>query len=129
MIVFRCVITTFVPNSISPVMVSNQHTFELTGFQRDLLYVIAGQYKPSGQAIRRELAEWIDVGHGQLYTNLDILADKSLIEKGAKNQRTNYYEITDTGLTVLRRRREWEDTYLTEVMTGVYYHQSASTPS
>jgi len=65
-------------------MVSNQHTFELTGFQRDLLYVIAGQYKPSGQAIRRELAEWIDVGHGQLYTNLDILADKSLIEKGAK---------------------------------------------
>ena len=106
-----------------------QHAFELTGFQRDLLYVIAGQYKPSGQAIRRELSQWIDVGHGQLYTNLDVLADKSLIEKGAKNQRTNYYEITDAGLTVLRRRREWEDTYLTEAMTGVYYDQSGSTTS
>jgi len=110
-------------------MVSNQRAFELTGFQRDLLYVIAGQYKPSGQAIRRELAEWIDVGHGQLYTNLDILADKSLIEKGEKNQRTNYYEITDAGLSLLRRRRKWEDTYLSEAITGVYRHQSESTPS
>jgi DNA-binding PadR family transcriptional regulator len=107
-------------------MDSTQHAFELTGFQRDLLYAIAGQYRPSGQAIRRELAQWIDVGHGQLYTNLDVLADKSLIKKGSKNQRTNYYEITDAGLTLLRRRREWENKYLTEAMTGVYYDQSGS---
>jgi len=30
-------------------------SFELTGFQRDLLYVIAGSDQPSGQTIRRKL--------------------------------------------------------------------------
>ena len=43
-------------------------SIELTGFQRDLLFVIAGSDRPSGQAIRRELEQYIDnVNHGRLY--------------------------------------------------------------
>ncbi len=93
-------------------MEPKQRALNLTGFQRDLLYIIAGHHKPSGQAIRRELEQWTDVGHGQLYTNLDVLVERSLIEKGSKDKRTNYYAITDVGLTLLRHRREWEDRYL-----------------
>lgn len=93
-------------------MEPKQRALNLTGFQRDLLYIIAGHHKPSGQAIRRELEQWIDVGHGQLYTNLDVLVERSLIEKGSKDKRTNYYAITDVGLTLLRHRREWEERYL-----------------
>lgn len=105
-------------------MEPTQHAFNLTGFQRDLLYIIAGHHKPSGQAIRRELEQWIDVGHGQLYTNLDALAEQSLIEKGSKDQRTNYYAITDLGLTLLKHRRKWEDNYLSDIMTSTRLRQS-----
>ncbi|TVT82951.1 PadR family transcriptional regulator, partial [Haloferax volcanii] len=34
--------------------------FELTGFQRDLLYVIAGAERPSGQEIKEMISK--DVG-------------------------------------------------------------------
>jgi DNA-binding PadR family transcriptional regulator len=105
-------------------MEPKQHAFNLTGFQRDLLYIIAGHHKPSGQAICRELEQWINVGHGQLYTNLDSLAEQSLIEKGSKDQRTNYYTITEAGLTVLQHRREWEDGYLNDIMTDTCIRQS-----
>jgi DNA-binding PadR family transcriptional regulator len=104
-------------------MEPKQHAFNLSGFQRDLLYIIAGHHKPSGQAICRELEQWINVGHGQLYTNLDSLAEQSLIEKGSKDQRTNYYTITEAGLAVLQHRREWEDGYLNDIMAGTCIRQ------
>ena len=84
--------------------------FELSGFQRDLLYVIAGCNKPSGQTIRRELEQYLDtVGHGRLYTNLDTLVENSLVEKGTIDQRTNYYELTAAGSELLHWRRRWEN--------------------
>lgn len=97
-------------------MVQTQ-SFELTGFQRDLLYVIAGSDQPSGQTIRRELETDIEnINHGRLYPNLNALVEHALVEKGSQDQRTNYYEVTEHGEALLSRRREWENQYVSELL-------------
>jgi DNA-binding PadR family transcriptional regulator len=84
--------------------------FELTGFQRDLLYTIAGLDKPSGQRVLEEISEDVgEVNHGRLYPNLDALVEEGYVERGEQDRRTNYYEITEAGTRVLRERREWEN--------------------
>ncbi|WP_129116704.1 PadR family transcriptional regulator [Halegenticoccus tardaugens] len=90
--------------------------FTLSGFQRDLLTVIAGHDQPSGQQIKTELEDVRneEINHGRLYPNLDTLVDKGYVEKGEIDRRTNFYQITDKGRTGLRERREWEDQYLQE---------------
>ena len=91
-------------------------SFELTGFQRYLLYVIAGSEQPSGQTIRREMENYIqNVNHGRLYPNLEALVENSLVEKGSQDQRTNYYEITENGEKLLLRRRKWENQYASQL--------------
>jgi len=88
-------------------------SFDLTGFQRDLLYVIAGSDQPSGQTVKQKLDTHINnVNHGRLYPNLDELVDHGLVEKGSQDQRTNYYQLTPSGEQLLVRRREWENQYL-----------------
>lgn len=66
---------------------------ELTGFQRDLLYCIAGLSEPHGTVIKENLTEYMseEVNHGRLYPNLDKLVKKGLVKKSAKNDRTNMY--------------------------------------
>ena len=97
-------------------MGSPTSVFDLSAFQRDLLYVLAGLDRPSGQTVSRTLTEEMaHVGHGQLYSNLDVLVEYGLVEKGAKNQRANFYELTDAGADLLRARREWEDRYLSSL--------------
>lgn len=87
--------------------------FELTGFQRDLLYVIAGSERPSGQTIRREMEQHVDnVNHGRLYPNLDALVEHALVEKGSQDQRTNFYELTEKGEELIEDRRRWERQYV-----------------
>ncbi|MFC6724296.1 PadR family transcriptional regulator [Halobium palmae] len=88
--------------------------FELTGFQRDLLYVIAGADQPSGQDIKEELEKYYpnEINHGRLYPNLDTLVNRSLVEKGEIDRRTNYYHITEDGRQQLRNRRDWESRYV-----------------
>jgi DNA-binding PadR family transcriptional regulator len=84
--------------------------FNLTGFQRDLLYAISSQTKPSGQEIKEILERDVDeVRHGRLYPNLDTLVENDYVEKGQLDRRTNYYEITEEGKQLLRERREWEN--------------------
>jgi DNA-binding PadR family transcriptional regulator len=83
--------------------------FELTGFQRDLLYVIAGAERPSGQEIKVQISQFVgEVNHGRLYPNLDTLVERGYVDKGQHDRRTNYYEISEKGLEALSRRREWE---------------------
>ncbi len=93
---------------------------DLTGFQRDLLYVIAGHDQPHGLAIKAELEDYYDqeIHHGRLYPNLDALVDKGLVEKGELDRRTNYYALTQRGQRELKARREWEHQYLkdTEIL-------------
>lgn len=103
-------------------MTEDTNSFELTGFQRDLLYIIAGSDEPSGQTIGTKLENYTDsVGHGRLYTNLDILVEQSLITKGAQDQRTNYYALTPAGEELLKKRRQWEN----KVVTGLFAAQGA----
>ncbi|APX98567.1 PadR family transcriptional regulator [Natronorubrum daqingense] len=90
--------------------------YDLTGFQRDILYVISGQEEPHGLAIKEELEQYYEseVHHGRLYPNLDQLVDKGLVEKGEVDRRTNFYAITSRGIRELEARREWENQYLDE---------------
>jgi len=87
---------------------------DLTGFQRDLLYVIAGADRPSGQDIKDKLDQYYssDINHGRLYPNLDTVVNKGLVEKGQLDRRTNYYTITNEGEQAIEERREWESQYI-----------------
>jgi len=88
--------------------------YDLTGFQRDLLYTIAGKEEPHGLAIKDELEDYYEkeIHHGRLYPNLDTLVDKGLVEKGQLDRRTNYYMLTSRGEREIEARREWEDQYV-----------------
>ncbi len=53
--------------------------FDLTSFQRDLLYVVYGLDGPHGLAIKEEMEEYYEgeIHHGRLYPSLNTLADKA----------------------------------------------------
>ncbi|MBX0297851.1 PadR family transcriptional regulator [Haloarcula nitratireducens] len=87
---------------------------DLTGFQRDLLYVIAGSDEPHGLALKAELGDYYnqEINHGRLYPNLDTLVEKGLVEKGTQDRRTNIYTLTQRGRRELEARREWEHKYV-----------------
>jgi len=88
--------------------------YDLTGFQRDMLYIIAGLDEPHGLAIKEKLEEYYEqeVNHGRLYPNLDSVVDKGLVEKGEKDKRTNVYSITQRGRREIEARVEWEAEYV-----------------
>jgi DNA-binding PadR family transcriptional regulator len=87
--------------------------FELTGFQRDLLYVIAGADRPSGQEIKVQISQFVgDVNHGRLYPNLDALVEEGYVNKGQHDRRTNYYELSEKGQRAIEDRREWETRFV-----------------
>ena len=88
--------------------------YDLTGFQRDLLYTVAGLDEPHGLAIKEELETYYEkeIHHGRLYPNLDTLVEKGLVDKGQRDRRTNFYTLTRRGQRELTARREWEDEYL-----------------
>jgi PadR family transcriptional regulator PadR len=72
---------------------------DLTGFQRDCLYIVAGLDGAKGLAVKDELDEYYEneINHGRLYPNLD-----ALVEKGHKDDRTNSYDLTKRGSVRLR---------------------------
>ena len=88
--------------------------FDLTAFQRDLLYVIAGLNEPHGLEIKKEIQKSYKdkINHGRLYPNLDTLVEKGLVKKGEKDKRTNFYTIAKRGEREIEARDEWESQYL-----------------
>ena len=84
--------------------------YDLTGFQRDMMYVIASEDGQHGLAIKDELDRYYEaeIHHGRLYPNLDTLVSKGLVEKGRIDDRTNSYTLTRRGRRELEARREWE---------------------
>ncbi|MGB9966250.1 PadR family transcriptional regulator [Halobacterium hubeiense] len=87
---------------------------DLTGFQRDILYVIADFEEPHGLALKDELEDYYEqeINHGRLYPNLDNLVDKGLVEKGELDKRTNVYTLTQRGEREIAARRDWESQYV-----------------
>lgn len=87
--------------------------FELTKFKRDVLTVMAGLENPNGLEIKAELDDYYNtaINHGRLYPNLDSLVEEGFIEKSKQDERTNAYELTEHGNTVLEDRRDWEAQY------------------
>ena len=88
--------------------------YHLTGFQRDLLFVLDGMDGPSGKEVREaiERSQDRDVRHARLYANLDQLVEKGLVRKERDDGRTNQYDTTEAGHRTLRDRYEWEEQYL-----------------
>lgn len=84
---------------------------DLTGFQRDLLYVAASLNEPSGSDIRAVVGAYYgeEIAAGRLYPNLNELVEKGLIEKGRVNDRTNKYVVTHRGKREIDARQEWID--------------------
>jgi DNA-binding PadR family transcriptional regulator len=84
---------------------------ELTGFQRDLLYALAGLERPSGIEVRDALGDYYgsDVIAARVYQNLDRLVDRGFVAKSDADARTNVYQITDAGRQSIVSRRAWED--------------------
>lgn len=88
--------------------------FDLTGFQRDLLFVVSGMDRPSGQNVKTELERQVgDITHARLYPNLDVLVEEGFVEKGAIDRRTNCYSLTELGLEAIQRYQRWSGQYLT----------------
>ncbi|MEF8771915.1 helix-turn-helix transcriptional regulator [Halodesulfurarchaeum sp.] len=87
---------------------------DLTGFQRDLLTVIAGLEEPNGLEIKSEMEHYYEstINHGRLYPNLDTLVDRSLVAKTKQDERTNAYHLTESGASLLETRRDWESQYV-----------------
>ena len=84
--------------------------YELTGFQRDLLFVVGGLAAASGKEIKIELEESQNrkLLAGRVYSNLDTLVEEELVEKGEIDGRTNQYTITDKGREKIHDRYEWQ---------------------
>ena len=103
---------------IGPTVYIRTHMHDLTGFQRDLLCVIAGGDEPNGLAIKDELEAYTEteIHHGRLYPNLDTLVNKGLVEKGEVDRRTNYYRLTARGEREIEARRAWEAQYLADAL-------------
>jgi len=80
---------------------------DLTGFQQETLKAIARHQVqnevPYGLNLKAELESRYgkEVNHGRLYPNLDDLVNKGLVEKGELDKRTNSYELSDQGRSLL----------------------------
>jgi DNA-binding PadR family transcriptional regulator len=81
----------------------------LSGFQRDILFVISGLETPKGLEIKDGLEKIYrgEINNGRLYPNLDTLAEEGLIDKIELDGRSNGYELTQTGRASLLTRQQW----------------------
>ncbi|MFC6905843.1 helix-turn-helix transcriptional regulator [Halalkalicoccus tibetensis] len=82
---------------------------ELTGFQRDMLLVIAGLDEPNGLEVNDHLQNYYEteILHGRLYPNLDELVDRGLVNKGQHDLRTNKYELSNHGKKEVELNLKW----------------------
>ena len=85
------------------------HPTDLTLFQQELLYTVGRDRRDYGQGIQESLEERYDDGinHGRLYPNLDELIELGLLEKEARDKRSNWYVITPAGKELLRRDAQY----------------------
>lgn len=84
---------------------------DMTGFQRDVLFVIAhlNGENPNGVRIRRELREAYsdEINHGRLYQNLRELVNEGFVEKRPVDGRTNAYRVSTVTREYLQAHAAW----------------------
>lgn len=82
---------------------------DLSGFQRDLLWMLWEDGPCNGLAVEAKLEEYYGktVNHSHVYANLDRLADAGFVDKRPGEGRANEYSLTGFARTTLERRREW----------------------
>jgi PadR family transcriptional regulator, regulatory protein PadR len=87
---------------------------DLTGFQRDLLYIIAGCDETYEFRIKDELESYYqtEVTHDRLYPNLDTLVNAELLEARQHTNQPDEYVMTVQGQNEVETRRKWENNYL-----------------
>lgn len=93
---------------------------DLSGFQRDVLYVIANLDRPTGQTVKAELETYYgdEIKNGRLYPNLDALVREGLVEKGRVDGRANAYTLTQRGGRAIEARQEWEKRQLRDSLAS-----------
>ena len=84
-----------------------------TAFRYELLAALNSLHdQPSGQEVRRHIERHNspestdDVNRSRLYPNLNCLIESGYVSKGEIDERTNYYELTESGADVLSARIE-----------------------
>lgn len=85
---------------------------DLSGMQRDVLYVIAGiddGTVQTGVVIREMLEESHpeSVSHGGFYHNLRSLTEEEYLDRVPLDGRTNTYRLSEKALRALEERHEW----------------------
>jgi DNA-binding PadR family transcriptional regulator len=83
---------------------------DLTAFQRDILFVIAGLDELTGLAVKAELEEYYEkeIYTRRLYPNLDHLVEKELATTSRTDDRTIQYALSERGRRGLAARHDWE---------------------
>ena len=84
-----------------------------TAFRYELLAALNSLHdQPSGQEVHRHIERHNspvltdDVNRSRLYANLNRLIESGYVSKGEIDERTNYYELTESGADVLSARIE-----------------------
>lgn len=89
---------------------------ELTGFQRDILFVLGGLGTTHGAQLKRELegTRYSSILPGRLYHNLDVLVERSFVQKRNGTGRANEYQLTSEGRASIREHTAWQRQYVDE---------------
>ncbi len=83
---------------------------DLSAFQRDVLWALTHEDGRKGLALKTHIEDYYDkdLNHSRLYQNLDKLVNAGLIEKSARDRRTNEYALTEAANHALTARRAWQ---------------------
>lgn len=91
---------------------------DVTGFQRDLLAVVASTCEPhpSGQTVRRAFEDvWdTDVNESRVYQNLEKLKQADLVATYPIDGRTKGYRVTENGRDLMSAYCSWVAACLAE---------------
>jgi DNA-binding HxlR family transcriptional regulator len=94
---------------------------DLTGFQRDILFVVnsLNGTNPNGTHIKTNLREIYgeEINHGRLYQNLRELVAEGLVEKRPVDGRTNAYQVSVAARECLEAHAAWGEWCLMDADT------------
>jgi hypothetical protein len=82
---------------------------DLPAFARELLWALHRRGPSNGVTLKIEIEAYYGDSQnpGRVYSNLNRLVEKGLVEKAARDKRTNEYALTSHGKTTLKARRAW----------------------